>query len=199
MILKLNDKYIIKFNTQYIPDNFNKWIKLDINEDDKNKQLKLNKYKSVLIKSKEKNILLQLGGINFIINENSLHIPYFPFYQYCFITLSINIDIYIIPNDESNECDDISKLLIDKSLIFSNLKIIDDEKKPIPSEHYLFLTDGMIGLTSKKYIDINIEKFYYEYEKENINDNIEQHIINNNINLIDKYYQNNAIKICKFI
>lgn len=80
------------------------------------------------------------------------------------------------------------------------MNIIDDEtNKPIETNQYLLSADGMCRLTRKKYIEFDIEKFYYEYEKENNKVNTDKEKIIDDINLIDKYYQYEAIKICKFI
>ena len=59
---------------------------------------------------------------------------------------------------------------------------------------------GVEYLKGLKYVDINIEKFYYEYEQENNKlPNIDKNKVLNDIYLIDKYFQLGAIKICEFI
>lgn len=89
--------------------------------------------------------------------------------------------------------------MIDNDVIFCGMKIIDETSGMNDNNKYLLGTSKMIGLTTKKYIDIDIEKFYYEYEKINKENNEDKEKIINDINLIDKYYQYDAIKICKFI
>ena len=200
MKLILPTRYAIKFNAEFVPQDFNKWIKLDTTEYEKNSQFKLNEYKSVVIKSKEQNILLKMGGINFVINQNWIYFPLFPLYHDCYITLSPNIDIYINPNLENDNNNELNQPMVDNDVIFYNLKIIDDSDQLISGNKYLLGTHGMIGLTEMKYVDVDIEKFYYEYEKENNKLLIvDSKKIMNDIYLIDKYYQLDAIKICKFV
>jgi hypothetical protein len=193
MKLILPTRYAIKFNAD-----FDKWVKLDTSEYEKNYQFLLNDYSSVVIKSKEQNILLQISGINFVINQNWIYFPFFPLYSYCNITLTPNIDIYINPNFDIDENNELNQPIIDNDVIFCGIKIIDETSGI--NNNYLLGTSKMIGLTAKKYIDIDIEKFYYEYENEN---NkllyVDKEKIINDINLIDKYYQYEDIKICKFI
>lgn len=199
--MKLPNEYAIKVNVEFVPTYFKKWIKLDTSEYKKNDVLKLNNYKSVVIKSNEQNILLKIGGINYIINQNWLYFPFFPKYHNCVLTLSPNINIYINPNYElDNNILKLNKFLMDNCVIFYNMKIIDEKtNKLMGSDKYLLSIEGMCGATMKKYVDFNIEKFYCEYEKINDEQDIDKAIINDDINFIDKYYQLEAIKICKFI
>lgn len=197
MKLILPARYAIKFNAEFVPPDFDKWVKLDTSGYEKNYQFELNDYSSVVIKSKEQNILLQMAGINFVINQNWIYFPFFPLYSYCRITLTPNIDIYINPNFDTNN--ELNQPMIDNDVIFCGTKIIDESGKPIDDDKYLLGTQKMIGLTTRKYIDMDIEKFYYEYENENNKVNTDKEKIINDINLIDKYYQYDAIKICKFI
>lgn len=199
MKLILPSRYAIKFNAEFVPPNFDEFIKLDTSGYEKNHRFKLNNYSSVVIKSKEQNILLQMGGINYVINQNWIYFLFFPLYHDCYITLSQNIDIYINPNLDIDN-NKLNQLMIDNNVIFYNMKIIDDESnKLIDDNKYLLGAGKMIGLATNKYIDIDIEKFYYEYEKENNKVNTDKEKIIDDINLIDKYYQYEAIKICKFI
>lgn len=197
MDIKLPNEYAIKFNAEFVPIDFDKWTKLDIDYE-KNKVIVLNDYaKQVVIKSKEKYILLNLG-INYMIEQNWIYFPFLPLHHNIILTLSPNIEIYSNPN--SNYIFEFNKIMAINNIIFYNMKIIDNEtNNQINSDTYLLGTDGIIALTRKKYIDIDIENFYYEYEKENNENNIDEEITRNNINLIDKYYQFDAIKICKFI
>lgn len=198
MKLILPTRYAIKFNAEFVPPDFDKWIKLDTSGYENNCQFLLNDYLSVVIKSKEQNILLNLAGVNYTVNQNYIYFPFFPMYSYCNITLSPNIDIYINPNFDAN--DELNQPMTDNDVIFCGMKIIDESSKLITNDRYLLGTQKMIGLTMRKYIDIDIEKFYYEYEKEN-NKLLyaDKEKIIDDINLIDKYYQYDAIKICKFI
>lgn len=192
--------YAIKFNAEFVPLDFDKWIKLDTSGYEKNSVLKLNQYFSIIIKSKEEHILLRIGGINFVIKQNLIYFPFFPLHHEIKLTLSPNIDIYTNPICEFNENTGLNKIMIHNWTIFCGLNIIDDEtNKPIETNKYLLSADGMCGLTMKKYIDMDIEKFYYEYEKVNEENNIDKEKIIENIYLIDKYYQLDAIKICKFV
>ena len=167
MKLILPTGYAIKFNTEFVPPDFDKWIKLDTSGYEKNYQFLLNDYSSVVIKSKEQNILLRLAGINYSINQNHIYFPFFPIYSHCHITLSPNIDIYINPNLNINVNNELNQPLTDNDVIFYNMKIIDESSKLIGNDKNLLATQKMIGLTTRKYIEIDIEKFYYEYEKEN--------------------------------
>ena len=200
MDIILPKKYAIKFNAKFIPLDFDKWNKLDISGYEKNSILKLNYYKSIVIKSKEEHILLQIGGCNYMIKQNLIYFPLFPLYHYVNLTLSPNIDIYTNPICEFDENTELNKIMIYNWIIFCGLEIIDDEtNKPIETNKYLLSADGMCALAWRKYIDTDIEKFYYEYEKENEENNIDKEKIIENIYLIDKYYQLDAIKICKFV
>lgn len=200
MNTKLLKKYAIKFNAEYVPTNFDKWIKLDTSEYKKNSIITLNDYSSVIIKSKEKHILLQMGGCNYKIKQNYIYFPFFPAHHLVNLTINPNIDIHTNPICEFNENTELNEIMITYYIIFCGLNIIDYEtNKPFESNTYLLSADGMIGLTRKKYIDTDIEKFYYEYEKENNKVNTDKEKIINDINLIDKYYQYEAIKICEFI
>lgn len=200
MDIILPKNYAIKFNAKFIPSDFDKWNKLDTSGYEKNSILKLNYYKSIIIKSKEEHILLQIGGCNSIIKQNLIYFPFFPLYHEINLTLSPNIDIYTNPICKFNENTGLNKIMIYNCIIFCGLEIIDVEtNKPIETIKYLLSADGMCGLTMKKYIEFDIEKFYYEYEKVNEENNIDKEKIVENIYLIDKYYQSDAIKICKFI
>jgi hypothetical protein len=205
MCLILPKKYAIKFNTKFVPEDFNKWTKLEF-DDKNNKKILLNDYKNTIIKSTETKILLNLGGLNFVIKQNCIYFPFFPEYHYFYLTLSPDIDIYIknnvsAVNFELNKIISRNNSTILNDVILYNLSIIDNETTDfIDSSKYLLVTNGMCGLTIKKYIDVNIEEFYYLYEQEeNTEENVEKKEIQNNISLIDKYYQQDAIKICKFI
>lgn len=145
MDIILPEKYAIKFNAEFVPPDFDKWIKLEPSGYEKNSIIKLNNYFSIIIKSKEEHILLQIGGCNYIIKQNLIYFPFFPLYHEINLTLSPNIDIYTNPICEFNENTELNKIMIYNWIIFCGLKIIDY------------------------------------------------------INLIDKYYQYEAIKICKFI
>lgn len=199
MKLILPSGYAIKFNAEFVPPDFDKWIKLDTSGYEKNYQFLLNDYSSVVIKSKEQNILLYMAGINYTVNQNHIYIPFFPRYSFCNIILSPNIDIYINPNFDTDVNNKLIQSMKDCDVIFYNMKIIDESSGLIGNNKYLLAIQGMIGLTTRKYIDIDIEKFYYEYEKENNKVNIDKEKIINDINLIDEYYQLDAIKFCKFV
>ena len=195
-------RYAIKFNVRFVPLDFDKWIKLDTSIYEINSKIELNNYKSLIIKSKESYILLDLGGIYYTINQNFIFFPLFPFYHYCYIKLSPNIDIYINPNFEPENNDELNKLMINNSVIFVGMNIINEKTNELidTSKYNLMVIDKMIGMTTKKYVDFDIEKFYYEYEKENNKLlGIDNKKIINDICLIDKFYQLDAIKICKFI
>ena len=56
--------YLIKFDVQFIPFDFDKWRKLNTEKYKKNRLL-LNKYKSLIIKSIDLDILLQMDELNY--------------------------------------------------------------------------------------------------------------------------------------
>jgi hypothetical protein len=195
MCFILPKNYAIKFNTKFVPEDFNKWTKLEL-DDKNNKIILLNNYKNTIIKSTETKILLKIGGRDYVVKQDWIYFPFFTKYHEFTLILSPNINIYI-NNNELSTNNELNKIISFNDVIFHNLSIIDDVLNDFnDNSKYLFAVHGICGLMTKKYIDVNIEEFYYLYEQE---ETVEKKEIQNDINLIDKYYQQDAIKICKFI
>ncbi len=211
-------KYIIKFDATSIPPNFNKWKKLDLKKEledlDKIKKsyskdnklvyykdlLYLNRYKSVLIKSQNSDILeFDMYGTSHKMENKQVYFIFFPEYHDCFLKINSSNDIEVYVPDDTNELIEIQKLyeLFKKDYIILLDKINNDE--------YQFLIgSGMIGtgprhLNEHNLIVIDENKFYYELEQfeKDTNENFDEINFNEKITILDKYIQNDIIKICQ--
>lgn len=230
------EKFVIKFDAQHIPVNFDKWIKLDTDKY-KDDEFRLNDYKSVVIKSTDSNILFRIGGgVKYVIKQNMVYFPFILIYHDCIIKLSSKISVYV-NNDKSeskfdlvhdqkvdllselepiNIGDELHKLMMELSnskchisTIFSNLEIhpLDEDVEDVEDVECCLCMYDNYGICTKKaislYVDFdtpyNIEKFYYEYQTLSKELNVDDAKIIDNINLIDKYYQLEVIKIYKYI
>lgn len=230
------EKFVIKFDAQHIPVNFDKWIKLDTDKY-KDDEFRLNDYKSVVIKSTDSNILFRVGGVKYVIKQNMVYFPFIPIYHDCIIKLSSKISVYVNndkseskfdlvhdqkvdllsepePNIIGNELHKLMMELIKSKCyvgtIFLNLEIYYLDEDIIQDveqgdEFCMCMHDGMIRTYLEKQIcknidtPYNIEKFYYEYQTLSKELNVDDAKIIDSINLIDKYYQLEVIKIYKYI
>ncbi len=220
MINKFNkNNYIIKFDTESIPPNFNKWKKLDLDKEledlDKIKKsyskdnklvyykdlLLLNRYKSVLIKSTNSDILeFDMYGTSHKMENKQVYFIFFPEYHDCFIKINCPNDIEVYVPDDTNELIEIQKLY---ELFKKDYIILLDK---INNENQFLIGSGMIGsahhhLNEYNLIVIDENKFYYELEQfeKDANVNFDEISFNEKITILDKYIQNDILKICQKI
>lgn len=214
--LLLAGNYIIEFNDQYIPFDFDKWRKLDTKECNENKLL-LDKYRSVIIKSMNSNILLQMGGTDYVIKHNTFYFPFLNNFHQCYIMLCPGIDIFIndelaSPFETNNNAGELYKLMMKmmthisfdflNRTVFSGGKINYQNRGnigQIEDNYNLHMAHGMYSIMNVKYIPVDIGEFYCDYQTINKKLNVDDEKIIDDINLIDKYYQLGAIKFCEFV
>ncbi len=210
----IQNKYYIHFDTNKLPLDFNKWVKLDNNlleykkygitleYDNKytnNNYLFLNKYNSVVINSK-KDFNLETGGCMYTFEKGIKYLPIFPQYHSIDIQMNNDIEIYVEPqiynhNEieknkfnyyDSNLKNELTLLLENFKYMYGNLNIISEDYKDMN----LVVDNGCSGTVPKvSNKNIDVDEFYFD---------LETFGFENLINPIDKYVQFDFIKIFKF-
>jgi hypothetical protein len=194
-MIKTNDKYTIQFDATSLPPNFNKWEKLNIDEALKNKKnfrpnpIFLNDYISVVIKSHNNHIGLILGGVECNLNNDRIYFLFFPKYHDCYLKIvpSDNIEIYIPKNpDTLLEIQKLNKSLEPFEIIFDKIY------SPFKMQMQMIWTHFNYSPFNLKKIDEN--EFYFDFEQK-YKEEFGEIILNQTIELIDKYVQYDIIKI----
>lgn len=211
--------YIFEFDSKQLPQNFSKFAKLDLKKDieDKNNfklnnfeispdtnKYYLNKYKSIVIERKNNDFIeLELGGMHVRINSKYVYFLFFPIYHNCFLNFKSiddyeNYNIYIpYINEHLEEIETLKEIIQDYKIYFN--KNINFEPQQYDCDR-LMIAGGMIGSITnfKNYTKINEDEFYYElkqYEKKN--DSYNKIEFQEKIFILDKYIQNDILKIYK--
>jgi hypothetical protein len=151
--------FTIIFDVTKYPVDFdenNSWDFFDLDNMDKNpkksnnpdnlKYLKLNPYNTVFIKSSNKYIRMIMGGITYVLSNNSIYFPIFPSYHHVSIKLEPGVRIYFNPNYldnnslDNNSLDNNSLDTCEKSNLVDNSKF-NPMVKPL---HMLLCAYNMI-------------------------------------------------------
>jgi hypothetical protein len=202
---ELYKKYHLSFDTDKLPLDFDKWIQLDIKENDLKKVQKhtdsnflfLNEYYYVVIEAKN-NFNMHIGGIEYKIEKGLKYFPTFPKYHNFYVEITGETNIYIdpsifdrvkvkkIPYDyEYFPDNELFTLLNNFQYSYKNLNFIDNLDEYL-DEHLVVVHDvcGILPKNKIKYVGEN--ELYLDIEKNNKN---------YPIYLYDKYIQYEFIKI----
>lgn len=205
----MKDNYFIRFDTDKLPFDFDKWIQIDIKKmdekfisvRDKNVFLKIKKYSFVVIESYDEDFMIEIGGLLSKIEKGRKYLPIMSEYHDTYIKLSPNLSIYVNSkyNDDSHDINSDYFFMFSCShhVIFDNLKLFNDCSND--SYSLLIYSMGMYGYISNyrlsyfnKHDIVDLNKFYYEYENLNASSNYMEMI-----NYIDNFFQYEIIKIFK--
>lgn len=216
-IINLKKKYGIKFKTNSLPIDFDKWIVLDKEEIDKrkypNNYICLDHLKFVVIESYENILTTEIGGTTFHFKPGRYYLPILTGVHSFRVKFKENIKIYINPNNIKPipVYDLFYYLLIFFTHIdYYGLEVIEKSEFSHPDSFLMFYS-GMYGYGHKRTEQVDENIFYFDYNKyiENIpNAEIINDISNNlqnpinkyfSINVIDNYVQHDIIKICRFL
>ena len=194
---EFNNKFLINFDTNLMPCDFENWIQLEISCIDENliknidcnDMIFLNNYGFVVIESFDENFLMWFGGTMYRIEKGRKYLPMIYGYHDVYVRISKNLKIYIEPHYKYKNYDrlfnDFYKFLIGYTIIYSNLKLID-------YLNYYLIGYATYELSKKPIKCIDENEFYTEYVKHfNLHKNL-----NGEIYFIDKYIQYGTIKIC---
>jgi hypothetical protein len=213
-----NKKHIIKFNCDYLPDNFDKWIVCDKNNnyanllkiDDKiiftettiyggiktnEKYIEINGM-PVIIESLIHDFKVEIGGMDYVFEKGCLYIPVcFGFHMFkLFINEGVKLYREPITNLNDNE---FYGLLFNHPIIFDKIKILNKK-----SNARLFMRWGLSGIIYKKIMtfenDSKINKhFYVDNAVVELNEFYIEFPKKEYINLIDKHIKKGVIEILK--
>jgi hypothetical protein len=214
--MNIDKDIVIKFNTTSIPPNFDKWKKLDLKSElsdlnnlekssfhsiiiYKKDLLLLNNYGSVVIKCLNGDLIeFQLGSVVWKTENKQIYFIFFPEYQDCYLKInsSDNIEVFVPENNkELAEIDILHKLFRLNIVLFDNKK----EKELILASGKFSIMLIQFQFTINNLITINPDVYYYELKQfEKKKSKVFNEItFNNIITVLDKYIQNDIIKICK--
>lgn len=211
----LANEYCMIFDTNKLPLDFDKWIKLKIEDEDLVKTvnlhncLLLNNYYSVVIDA-DVDFNVVIGGHIYKLKKGKKYFPFFPCYHYFYVQIDLYVNIFVEPNiykkikfDKTftfscyylNELTELFNYclnnLIDNAITPNNNTCIYTNVNILDDlkNQDLILKGGMMTSMILNYINIDIEKYYFILEKSN-----KEFLIP----LLDKYIQYEYIKICKF-
>lgn len=220
---ELYEKYLISFNCNQMPLNFDQWIQLDIEKVkssnnnlikimNENTYLCLNNYLYVVIESYEKDFNIEFAKVQCKVQKGKKYIPIFPIYHDFYIELNENIKIYIESDifynqkPEENKYMELekynsTKYLYDKSnnLLFNllqNYQIVLDNFIII-NDNY-FTNKNLVIKSGMIFTEPNpikkIDENKFYFELEKIKKGFDtNNKILNEINLLDNYVQYNFI------
>jgi hypothetical protein len=199
-----NFKYIIKFDCDYLPNNFvDEWIKCDKNNnytnafklDDKiyfcepkisikkyTNDKYINLYLPTIIESYLHDFEVEYGGTNYVFEKGRIYFPVFSgIHQF---NLKINDGVVIYRDSNDFRKNDMFNILYEFSVIFDKIKILKinnvnfDEK-----DKKLILRYGLSGIGKYGIVDADKNEFYEELKNKN------------KIPIFDKYIESNVISI----
>jgi len=192
------EKYSIKFNCNYLPENFNEWVESnELNNYDNiikygddvvytkpiiifmpngDKYIEIAKLPTI-IESFLHDFEIDYGGQKIVFEKGRKYFPIFSGIHSFKLKLNDGIKIYKEPLDWANE---IFKLICSHTIIFDNIKILNSESS---NESKLVLRRGLSGIVPINYDIVNENEFYFKLEDKS------------KIYSYDKYIQSDAFKI----
>lgn len=187
----MDNEFIILFDSKFIPENFDQYIQINLEEefnkktDNYNNCLKLSYIGGFIIDIKEP-IELKMGSITIPIKEGILNIPYMPCYHDICINTNDFSKIKLYKNPKLQLELELASILGNKTIILTNMNI---DKIKTHLGNCVLYGNGMSVLC---------ERDYTNYKK--VDENEYYYNIENNVEILNKYKNEFMlyIKIKKF-
>lgn len=190
---KFNKEYVIEFNTNSLPIDWNNWIVL--NEKSINLKMDskgyycLDSFKFVVVDSLNENFEFIIGGVSHLFEKGCKHIPIFGGIHSVRIRIKKGLKIFYNPDEYLIDFDKDNSFwyfLCNFCVIYKNLQSYNTNGKQLIKHHGIYGYCKILNYVSLSSVD----SFYYNFININKIDSFE-----NVIYYIDQFIQYDIIKI----